>query len=586
MSPLSRPARRRIVLALVALLVLVLLVVVPPAINVGRYARKISTSVSNAIGRPVRIDNVSMHVLPLPGLTLENFVVSEDPHFGNEPVMRANTVNATIRWSSLWRGKLEISTISLVEPSVNLVRNADGRWNIESLLLHASRVDAAPTEQKRPGAAPRFPYIEATDGRLNIKMGEEKTPYSLTGADFALWLPNPQEWRMRIKARPTRTDTDASDTGEFRAEATLHRAPSAKDVPVQMEMRWRKLPLGEASKILLGHDSGWRGEAELSLNMDGTLGDASITSEFHLNDVRRFDFVAPRLMQIDAHCEAHATGLLHQLRGVRCSIPVDAAAPSESEAPAQTSSQPSAQPSAATPDQASGSSTNASSSSSAQPSAPGSLALTADIPDTAHFDLADTRIDLSGVAPNYALDWLRLFSKRIPLNMRATGSLDGHFSHGPATAQTWDGNVTCDCAILLAEGNGKPTALPLHLTGTVDDDGTGGRTLHVTIAPPDRRDASSATRKSTASPAAISPTLRGGNADITVNAEGFQARVHSGNPVDFVPALLMRFPPIGDNMPSTCTTSDCTLQRRWNSPSQTWQPTPAPARPAPRKRSR
>lgn len=537
MGELSR-ARRNLVKALVVLLVLVLLVVVPPAINVSRYARRISSSVSGSIGRPVRIDNVSMHLLPLPGLTLRNFVVSEDPRFGSEPVMRANEVNATLRWSSLWRGRLEISTISLKEPSVNLVRNAEGRWNIESILLQASRVDAAPTEQKRPGAAPRFPYIEATDGRLNLKIGDEKTPYSLTQAEFALWLPNPQEWRVRVKARPSRTDTDVSDTGEFRAEATLHRAATANDVPVQMEMRWRDLPLGEASKILLGHDSGWRGEASLSTKMDGTLGDASVTSELHLTDVRRFDFVAPRLMEIDAHCEARATSLLHQLRGVRCSIPVDAATPQKNSAGVIV-----------------------------QQTSPGSLSLTADVPDTSRMDLADVRVGLSGVAPGYAIDWLRLFSKRIPRDLHASGSLDGEFSHGPATAETWAGNVSCDCAVQLVEGSGKPTTLPLSLSGSVDDDGTGGRALHVTITPPDRPVRSDAT---TRTPNASDATLRGGNADVTVNEEGLQAHFHPGNPVDFMPALLMRFPPLGDGMPTECATADCTLQRQWNTAEQTW----------------
>ncbi|MBS1815360.1 MAG: AsmA family protein [Acidobacteria bacterium] len=524
MAPLSR-ARRGVVIALCVLLALVLLALLPPLINVNRFSRKIASSISGAIGRPVHLDRVTMHVLPLPGLTLENFVVSEDPHFGAEPVIRANEVNATLRWSSLWRGKLEISTISLSEPSVNIVRAPDGRWNIENILMQASRVDAAPTEQKRAGPAPRFPYIEATDGRVNLKLGDEKTPFSLTAAEFALWLPNPQEWRVRIKAKPVRTDTNATDTGEFRAEATLHRAARASDVPVQMEMRWRDVPMGEASKVLLGYDTGWRGDAAVSLRMDGTLGDASLTSEVHLTDVRRADFVPPRLMEVDARCEARATGILHQLRGVRCSMPVDSAQPQK------TGNQ-------------------------IQSAGTGTLAVTADVPDALHPKNADVRVSLAGVAPGYALDWLRLFSRRIPAAMHATGSLDGSFSHGPNTEETWAGEATCDCSLVLPQA-GKPSVLPLRAAAVIDGDGTGGRALDVTVLPADRS-------------RAMEGSLRGGTADLTVNEEGFVARLHANNPVDFLPALVMRFPPLEDGMPEQCAAQECVLTRRWNGPSQTW----------------
>ena len=57
----------------------------PPLLNVGRYQRRIVTSMSESLGRPVHLDKVTLHLLPMPGFTLDNFVVSEDPAFGNEP---------------------------------------------------------------------------------------------------------------------------------------------------------------------------------------------------------------------------------------------------------------------------------------------------------------------------------------------------------------------------------------------------------------------------------------------------------------------------------------------------------------------
>ena len=160
-TPAARPSslRRRLLYAVLVLLVIAALVFGPPLVNISRYQRRIATSIGNSLGRPVHLDRVSLTLLPIPGFTIENLVVGEDPAFGSEPIIRANQVHATVRISSLWRRQIEFSTISFTDPSVNLVHASNGQWNIEGVLLQASRIEAAPTAQRRPGPAPRFPYV-------------------------------------------------------------------------------------------------------------------------------------------------------------------------------------------------------------------------------------------------------------------------------------------------------------------------------------------------------------------------------------------------------------------------------------------
>ncbi|HMF63085.1 MAG TPA: AsmA family protein, partial [Edaphobacter sp.] len=136
-SPLRRRSShlRRFRFLYLGVVTLLLLIFVPPLVNLGRYQRRVATSIGNSLGRPVHLDRVSLTLLPLPGFTIENLVVGEDPAFGSEPIIRANSVHATLRFSSLWRPHVEFSTISFTDPSVNLVHAADGRWNIEGVLL-------------------------------------------------------------------------------------------------------------------------------------------------------------------------------------------------------------------------------------------------------------------------------------------------------------------------------------------------------------------------------------------------------------------------------------------------------------------
>jgi hypothetical protein len=317
--------KRHWILLLLLVVAVALLALTPPLLNVNRYQRRIATSISQSLGRPGHLDRVSLHLLPMPGFRLENLVVSEDPHFGSEPIIRANIVEATLRPASLWRRHVEFSTIRFVEPSLNLVRDADGTWNLESLLRHAAQIDAAPTGQPQAGPSPRFPYIEATEGRLNLKMGAEKTPFSLTEADFALWLPSPRQWRVRLEARPARTDTNISDPGILRLEGSFQRADTLAAVPVDLTLTWRDAPLGEGSRMLTGEDAEWRGTLHLDVAMTGQLGKANLGVHGTVDELRRADFLPAHPMDLSVRCTGVLSVTSAILQSGACGIATPAA---------------------------------------------------------------------------------------------------------------------------------------------------------------------------------------------------------------------------------------------------------------------
>ena len=282
---------RRVTLASIAVLCIILLVVVPPYISLSRYQRGVASAISGALGRTVHFDSISLQLLPVPGLVIQNFTVNEVPAFGAEPVLRAATVTARLRFTSLWRRRIEVSRISLDAPSVNLVRRTDdGRWNLQSIVHQASQLNSAPTAQARSGQAPRFPYIEATGARINIKNGIDKLPFSIRETDFALWLPQPEEWHLRLSGRPVRTDTDVSDVGLLKVDAALGRAADLQRAPINITASWKRTPLGEATKLTAGNDLGWRGDASAELSLHGSVAEAKLITDLRLLALRRADF--------------------------------------------------------------------------------------------------------------------------------------------------------------------------------------------------------------------------------------------------------------------------------------------------------
>jgi uncharacterized protein involved in outer membrane biogenesis len=88
-----------------------------------------------------------MRVLPTPGFVLNDLTIEEDPTYGAEPVLHASTVVATIRLLSLWRGRLEIGSISVDDASFNIVHTPDGLWNLDPLFRTATQ-----KSQPAPGA--------------------------------------------------------------------------------------------------------------------------------------------------------------------------------------------------------------------------------------------------------------------------------------------------------------------------------------------------------------------------------------------------------------------------------------------------
>lgn len=287
----------------------------------NRLQTRIVSSISLALGRSVEVSSVHLRLLPQPGFDLENFVVYDDPAFGAEPVLRAQEVAALLRMSSLLHGRLEIATLSLTEPSLNLVRNPEGHWNLENLVERADKIAAAPTRKSKAETRPAFPYIEARHGRINFKFGPEKKPYALTDADFSLWQDSENTWSMRLKAQPTRTDFNLSDTGILRVTGSWQRAAGLRDTPIQFSFLWDRAQLGQLSKLAYGSDKGWRGAVQMAARLSGTPAHLSVTADARAEDFRRYDIQGGGAMVLAVECSAQYSSVDNALSSGDCVAP-------------------------------------------------------------------------------------------------------------------------------------------------------------------------------------------------------------------------------------------------------------------------
>lgn len=299
-----RRRRNRLWLAAAVLAAILAGLLVPPFVSISRYKKQITELVSTSLGRPVRLSSVELRLLPWPGFVLTNLTVEDDPAYGAEPILHANTVTASIRLLSLWRGKLELGTISVDEASLNLVRAASGSWNLDPIFRTAAakaEPEAGNSTERRPV---RLPYLEATNSRINIKNGLEKLPFSLVDADLSFWEDSPGNWRVRLRGQPARTDVnlDLADTGIVQIEASLHRAAELRQMPVVLDMEWKEAQLGQLSRLIVGSDPGWRGDLRGEMHVEGTAQSAKVRARLRATGVHRAEFAPAEPLDFDANC--------------------------------------------------------------------------------------------------------------------------------------------------------------------------------------------------------------------------------------------------------------------------------------------
>lgn len=404
---------RRLSILLIAGVLIAAFIV--PLVNINRYHRTIADTIARSLGRPVHIGSVRLQLLPRPGLAINDFTVEENGDFGAEPMLRAPSVTVSLRLSSLWRRRLEVSRIDLDQASVNLVRDGQGQWNFGTLIDQASHTSTAPTAQRHSGASPRFPYIEFTGARINFKSGVEKTGFSFFNSDFSIWLESANEWRLRFEAQPVRTDRSliTEDTGRIRVDGALQRAASLDQTPVKLHAEWNHAELGQASQMLFGFDAGWRGDLRADADLTGTLADIALKTHLRIGDAHQQEFTPMNSFDIDARCQAGYHHATHALDGLTCLWPVDG----------------------------------------------GHLLLTGSVPDIPARK-AQLTLEINQVPASFAVNVLGLLRSELPQDLTAKGTIAGSFHYEMGSQDVPAPRLTGDATVEPLEvsfaGDGTP----------------------------------------------------------------------------------------------------------------------------------
>jgi len=162
--------------------VIVALLVVPMFLNVNAYRGRIQSELQSRLGRSITLGEMHLKLLP-PRFSVENLSIADDPRFQtNRPFAQATQLEVAVKLLPLIHGDLQVSSLNLQRPYIQLVRNAQGVWNFSTL----GHPGPSPSQQPagrpappatRPGNPPSQPSsgpafqldnLQIADGQISV----------------------------------------------------------------------------------------------------------------------------------------------------------------------------------------------------------------------------------------------------------------------------------------------------------------------------------------------------------------------------------------------------------------------------------
>jgi len=148
-----------IVVGIVVVVIVIAVGVLLATFNPNDYRGTIQAKLEQQLDRKVALGNMSLGLFPL-RFRVANLSIADDPKFGNRAFVQTQELSVSVKLLPLLSKSVEVDSLSLERPSVELIKNAQGVWNFASI------------GQKVPAAAPSSSEQPFSLGELAINDGQ------------------------------------------------------------------------------------------------------------------------------------------------------------------------------------------------------------------------------------------------------------------------------------------------------------------------------------------------------------------------------------------------------------------------------
>jgi AsmA protein len=174
-----------IVIGTIVLVLIVAVVVFAATFNVNQYRGTIQSELEKRLDRRVALGDMHLGIFP-PRLQVQNLSIADDPKFNDgKPFVEAQGLDVSVKLLPLLSKSVEISSLSLQRPSVELIKDAQGMWNFSTI---AATQKSGPSQNKQQFS---LGQLAVQDGQVAITDEQARKPrvvydhINLTLTDFA-----------------------------------------------------------------------------------------------------------------------------------------------------------------------------------------------------------------------------------------------------------------------------------------------------------------------------------------------------------------------------------------------------------------
>jgi AsmA protein len=136
-----------IVIGVVVLVIVAAVGVLFATFNPNDYRGTIQAKLEQELNRKVTLGNMSLGLFPL-RFRVANLSIADDPKFSNRAFLLTQELSVSVKLLPLLSKSVEVESLTLERPSVELIKNAQGVWNFASIGEKAPAPQASSTGQQ------------------------------------------------------------------------------------------------------------------------------------------------------------------------------------------------------------------------------------------------------------------------------------------------------------------------------------------------------------------------------------------------------------------------------------------------------
>jgi AsmA protein len=226
--------------------------------NPNDYRNTVQAQLEKQLNRKVSLGEMSLGLFP-PRFEVSNLAIQDDPAFGSRaPFVQTQTLDVSVKLLPLLSKKVEIDSLELKKPKVELIKDPQGAWNFST--IGQKNAPSSPSSGNQDFSLGK---LQITDGQVAITDNRARTPRTVYdhinvllkdfspsspfSLDASVQLPGPgsQDIRLQGKGGPLAKDPAATP---------FHGALDLKNVSVAQFQKFLQSPaLANTDGVLSGH---------------------------------------------------------------------------------------------------------------------------------------------------------------------------------------------------------------------------------------------------------------------------------------------------------------------------------------------